>query len=221
MPSTSSRDPASTQKPVVTEWASGMRSVTTRAPFRKRLRRMVSGTAWAPPPLAAAPWATVATGAAASALSTAATTAVGRPEVAERLLGLGLEGLLERRVLALGRGFRSARGARLGGPGGLPGRGHGDGRAIGALLVAIAVADGRERDLALRVDVVDPDGELVTEVEDVFDPLDALAPAQLGYVHEAVAAGEDVDEGAELGDVHHLAGVHGAHLGLGRVEDQL
>ena len=46
-----------------------------------------------------------------------------------------------------------------------------------------------------------------------------LPPAELGDVHEAVAAREDVDERAELGDVDDPAVVHGAELGLGRVDD--
>ena len=63
--------------------------------------------------------------------------------------------------------------------------------------------------------------DLVAEVEHVLDPVDALAPTELGDVQQAVAAGEDVDERTELGDVHDLAGVLGAELGGGRVEDQL
>ena len=51
--------------------------------------------------------------------------------------------------------------------------------------------------------------------------LDPLAAAELGDVEQAVTAREDVDEGAELGDVDDLALVDGADLGLGRVEDQL
>ena len=39
-------------------------------------------------------------------------------------------------------------------------------------------------------------------------------------MHQTVAAGEDADEGAELGDVHHPALVHRAHLGGGRIHDQ-
>ena len=38
---------------------------------------------------------------------------------------------------------------------------------------------------------------------------------------QAVAAGEDVDEGPELRDVDDPAAVDGAHLGRRRVEDQL
>jgi hypothetical protein len=37
-------------------------------------------------------------------------------------------------------------------------------------------------------------------VEHVLDLVDALAATELGDVHQAVAAGEDVDERTELGD---------------------
>src|SRR5581483_10981214 len=96
--------------------------------------------------------------------------------------------------------------------------------AAAARATAVALAaltDERQAHLALRVDVVDAHAKLVAQVDDVLHPLHALALAQLGDVDQAVAAGEDVDEGTELGDVHHPAVVHGAHLGLGRVEDQL
>ena len=83
------------------------------------------------------------------------------------------------------------------------------------------VARERQRELARVVDVVDPHRDLVAEVEHVFDPVDALAATELGDVQQTVAAGEDVDERTELGDVHHLAGVLGAELRGGRVEDQL
>ena len=43
--------------------------------------------------------------------------------------------------------------------------------------------------------------------------------AELGDVHQAVAAGEDVDERTELRDVHDAAVVDLAELGLGRVDD--
>src|SRR5439155_17455146 len=78
-----------------------------------------------------------------------------------------------------------------------------------------------EADLALLVDVVDADGHVVAEVEHVLDPLDPLALADLGDVEQAIATWEDVNEGAELGDVHDLALVQRADLRLRWVEDQL
>ena len=59
----------------------------------------------------------------------------------------------------------------------------------------------------------------IPEIEHVLDLVDPLAASDLGDVQQAVAAGEDVDEGSELGDVHHLAVVYLADLGLGRIAD--
>ncbi len=58
---------------------------------------------------------------------------------------------------------------------------------IGDLAV---VADRAQADLAAVVDVVDADLDLVAEVDHVLDPVDPLAPAQLGDVDQAVAARE-------------------------------
>ena len=43
----------------------------------------------------------------------------------------------------------------------------------------------------------------------LFDPLGV----ELGDVHHAIHAGQDLDEGAEIGDAHDLAGVDAADLG--------
>src|SRR3712207_7510257 len=51
-----------------------------------------------------------------------------------------------------------------------------------------------EADLALRVDVVDADLDLVAEVQHVLDAVDALAATELRDVDQAVAAREDVHE---------------------------
>src|SRR5437588_760912 len=81
---------------------------------------------------------------------------------------------------------------------------------------AVVATDGAERHLAARVDVVHPDLELVAQVDHVLDPVDAAPAAELGDVDEAVTPREDVDERAELGHVHHPAGVGLTDLGLGR-----
>ena len=81
------------------------------------------------------------------------------------------------------------------------------------------LAGQRQGDLALGVDVVHPDLDRLTQLEHVLDPLDPLALADLRDVEQSVPTGKDVDEGAELGDVDHLALVGGAHLGQRRVED--
>src|SRR5437016_2080190 len=150
----SSRDPTSTQKPTAAERTSGMRSVTSRMPLARRERRMASGKL----PTPRAPTPPVAPGAASAPVAAAVTPArVGGAEVAETVLGLGLEGVLERGVLAV----RVRRGAGAGRR--LAGRGRGP-RGL-ALLARrrrglVAVAHRGERDLALGVDVVDPDGDL-------------------------------------------------------------
>ena len=67
----------------------------------------------------------------------------------------------------------------------------------------------RQRHLALRVDVVDPDLDRLAQRQHVLDVVDALATGQRGQfrnVQQAVPAGQHVHEGTELGDVDHLAG---------------
>src|SRR5690606_9392664 len=59
-----------------------------------------------------------------------------------------------------------------------------------------------EVDLAAIVDVVDLDLQLVAFLEVVLDALDALL-GDLADVKQAIGAGEDVDEGTELGDLGH------------------
>src|SRR4029453_8613660 len=80
---------------------------------------------------------------------------------------------------------------------------------------------GGQGHLAVGVDVVHPHLDLVAQVEHVLDLVDAPAATDLGDVQQAITSGEDVDEGAELGDVHHPARVDLAHLGGRRVEDEL
>ena len=79
---------------------------------------------------------------------------------------------------------------------------------------------GGQADLALLVDLLDDDLDLLTEGEHVFDVVDPLALAELGDVHETVATGEDVDERTELGDVDDPAHVGRADVGLRRVDDR-
>src|SRR5690606_552151 len=70
-------------------------------------------------------------------------------------------------------------------------------------------------DLAAIVDGVDLDAELVALLEEVFDALDPLF-GDLADVQEAVGAGEEVDEGPEVGDLGDRAVVLLADLGAGR-----
>src|SRR5690606_1187183 len=138
----------------------------------------------------------------------------GGTEVTDLARELGVEAVLERhrldRVVA--------------GAGGTDG--HRGGLAdltvagVGAAVRLGQIAGRHEADLAAVVDLLDRDLDLVAERDDVLDRVDPLAAAELGDVHQAVAAGEDVDEGAELGDVHDAAGVGAADLGLRRVDDR-
>src|SRR6478609_8384615 len=98
--------------------------------------------------------------------------------------------------------------------------------AVAVVRATVAVTLGRvarerEGELARVVDVVDADRDLVTEVEHVLHPVDALAAPDLGDVEQTVTAGKDVDERTELRDVHDAPGVVGAELGRRRVEDEL
>src|SRR4029453_4964727 len=150
-----------------------------------------------------APIATVAPVAATAVAPALADAGRGRAEIAEVAPQLGVEGVLEADRLAGRAGRRVTRPA-------LAAAGPGRGRRRQA-----------ERHLAAGVDVVDPHLDLVAEVEHVLDPVDALAAPDLGDVEQPVPTGEDVDERAELGDVHHPALVHLPDLGGGRVEDQV
>src|SRR5690606_21057362 len=124
-------------------------------------------------------------------------------EVPQVVAQLGVEGLLEAhrlgrdRVVALAPAVAAARAGR---------------RRLG---------DEAEGHLAVGVDVVDAHLDLVAELEDVLHPLDPLVAAHLRDVEQAVAAGEDVDERAELRDVDDPARVGLADLRRRRVEDQL
>src|SRR5436853_376366 len=84
--------------------------------------------------------------------------------------------------------------------------------ATTALTVGRVAREG-QRELARVVDVVDPHGHLVAEVEHVLHTVDALAAPDLGDVEQAVTAREDVDERPELGDVHHPTGVLRSEVG--------
>ena len=129
-----------------------------------------------------------------------------RAEIAELAGELGVERVVERH------------GGHGAGAGALAARGLGPVAALRALtarcgaarrvgrtaaVAALRVPGGgrREADLALLVDLLDHDLDLLTEREHVLDRVDPLAAAQLGDVHQAVAAREDVDERTELGDV--------------------
>src|SRR5262249_53436191 len=108
-------------------------------------------------------------------VATAPGAFLGRTEVAELLLGLLVPGGVERRAVA----NRRLAGATVAG-------------ALGPVAVSFGtgvfalLADQRERQLALVVDVVDPNRDLVAELEHVLDAVDALAPTELRDVQQAV-----------------------------------
>ena len=68
-----------------------------------------------------------------------------------------------------------------------------------------------EADLAHRVDAGHHDGNLVADLADIFDFFDPFA-VELGDVHHAIRAGQDLHEGAEIGDADNLAGVDATQL---------
>src|SRR5699024_5292671 len=77
-------------------------------------------------------------------------------------------------------------------------------RRAGLLLDDHVRAD--QVDAALRIDAGDAHLDLVADVEHVLDLLHALV-GELGDVEHAVLAGQQLDEGADGDDAHHLAGV--------------
>src|SRR5262245_28934689 len=73
----------------------------------------------------------------------------------------------------------------------------------------------RQPDLAAVVETEELDIDLLTLLHDLADRL-GPSLGELGDVHEAVLLAEEVNEGAELHDLHDLALVDLADLGLGR-----
>src|SRR5262245_16774032 len=187
-----------------------MRDETARWSPRRRSSAARSAAPSAAPTTAAARAAIAAI----TAITSGRYTLLGGAEVAELLACLSFPEVLERRgrtrcaIVACGRLAPRACFAVA---------------AIAGFTGAIdvVVADDRERELAVLVDVVDAHFELVAERQHVFDAIDPLASAQLGDVHQAVAARKDVHEGAELRDVHDASLVDRTNLGRRRVEDQL
>src|SRR5262249_50649356 len=84
--------------------------------------------------------------------------------------------------------------------------------------------DRDQRQLAAVVDLADLDLDLVANLDDVVDVLDpgtAVQLADLGDVQQAVLAGQQRDERAERGRLHHGAEEALAHLGDVRVGDRV
>src|SRR5215471_7576548 len=84
--------------------------------------------------------------------------------------------------------------------------------------------DRDERQLAAVVHLADLDLDLVADLDhvvDVLDPGAAVQLADLGDVQQAVLAGQQRDECAERGRLHHGAKEALAHLGDVRVGDRV
>src|SRR5918994_3335300 len=85
----------------------------------------------------------------------------------------------------------------------------------------VTLTNEGQRQLALVVDVGNAHFDLITQIQHVFDAVDAPVASQLGDMQQPVPAGKDVHERPELGDVHDLARVHGADLRHRGIEDQV
>src|ERR1700754_3631672 len=78
-----------------------------------------------------------------------------------------------------------------------------------------------QRDLAAVVDVGDLDTQLVADVDHILDLGDALAPAELGDVHQSVTAWQQRHECTEIGCLDHGSEKPLADLGQLRVGDRV
>src|SRR5262249_11675966 len=90
--------------------------------------------------------------------------------------------------------------------------------------LALYHLDRDQRQLAAVVDLADLDLDLVADVDhvvDVLDPPAAVQLADLGDVQQAVLAGQQRDERAERGRLHHRAQEPLADLGHVRVGDRV
>src|SRR3954453_23534538 len=90
--------------------------------------------------------------------------------------------------------------------------------------LAVLLHHRHQGELAAVVDLGDLDLELLADGDDVLDVVDALATGegtQLADVQQAVLAGQQRDEGAEVGRLHHGAEVALADLGHRRVGDRV
>src|SRR6476469_522529 len=97
-------------------------------------------------------------------------------------------------------------------------------RVVGLLTGLGALDDRDQRQLAAVVDLADLDLDLLADRDDVLDVIDPLATgegAQLADVQQAVLAGQQRDEGAEVGRLHDGAEVALADLGHRRVGDRV
>ena len=135
-----------------------------------------------------------------SAIGGTATGFAAGAEIAELAGEFGIERIVE------ADGDRTVTGGHgLGRTTGGSGRRCSRGRAVATLGNGFHEAPGVRLTLPFSSISSTIDFDLLAERQHVFDVVDALALAQLGDVHETVAAREDVDERTELGDVDNPA----------------
>src|SRR5712664_926383 len=108
---------------------------------------------------------------------------------------------------ALDAGLDLHEGAEVGDLGHLALHAAADGVLVGQLgpWIRMELLDSQREPLVLDVDVEHHRLDLVALLEQVAGVLDALGPADVGDVHQAVDAFLHADEDAEVGDVAHLA----------------
>src|SRR5204863_2037324 len=83
------------------------------------------------------------------------------------------------------------------------------------LLASLLVDEPhRQADLPALIDLEQLDLDLLAFGQDVADVLDPLV-LDLGHVHQAILAGHERHECAEIDDARYLAGIDGAGLRLG------
>src|SRR5215211_5368523 len=187
-PSSSSREPARTQNPSAIERTEGIASVTTRAPESRVVSRAASVKAvllaWSAIRVAVARPVPVALAPASAAVATAAPVAAPSTAVAPVAAAALVAGA------------------------------HG-GQLLGGLALDLRVVGEPEPDAAaLAVHLDDLDLQLVAAVHDLLHRVRALARRDVGDVDQAVCALGELDEGAEGGRLHDLAGELVAELDL-------
>ena len=97
----------------------------------------------------------------------------------------------------------------------------GAGASVLVASAAVFFGDEDQRDLAAVVDVGDLHTQLVADLDHVLDLGDALAPAQLGDVHQAVTTRQQRHERAEIGCLDHGSEESLTDLGQLRVGDRV
>src|SRR5918995_431506 len=187
----SSRDPARTQNPRAIERTEGIASVTTRTPESRVVRTAGSVLN-----------ALRAAGLAARGALAAAAVAVTRAAVAVAASAASLAPSAAVAAVATVAAASLVAGA------------HG-GQLLRGLVGDLRIVRKAEADAAaLGIDLDDLDPQLVAAVHDLLHRVRALARRDVGDVDQTVGALRELDEGAEGGRLHDLAGELVAELDL-------